>query len=137
MKQIVDAIYTRLGSVQTAGTFHALLNGRYYHLTGPQNIGFPNAIYSLDGFENLDQFDGSRIMSGAVTFDIYCEAKAGISVCMDIEEALFTLLDQQNLNPASPYGPLAIQCVSRGVPSFNDEFVIMTTTYSLFSTRTA
>lgn len=137
MKQIVDAIYTRLGSVQTAGTFHALLNGRYYHLTGPQNVAFPNAIYSLDGFENLDQFDGSRIMSGAVTFDIYCEAKAGISVCMDIEEALFTLLDQQNLNPASPYGPLAIQCVSRGVPSFNDEFVIMTTTYSLFSTRTA
>ena len=137
MKQIVDAIYTRLGSVQTAGSFHALLNGRYYHLTGPQNVAFPNAIYSLDGFENLDQFDGSRIMSGAVTFDIYCEAKAGISVCMDIEEALFTLLDQQNLNPASPYGPLAIQCVSRGVPSFNDEFVIMTTSYSLYSTRTA
>ena len=137
MKQIVDAIYTRLGSVTSGGSFHQLLNGRYYHLTGPQNVAFPNAIYSLDGFEILDQFDGSRIMSGAVTFDIYCEAKAGISVCMDIEEALFTLLDQQNLNPASPYGSLAIQCVSRGVPSFNDEFVIMTTTYSLFSTRTA
>jgi len=137
MKQIVDAIYTRLASVQTPGSFHALLDGRYYHLTGPQNVAFPNATYSLDGFENLNQFNGSRILSGAVTFDIYCEAKAGISVCMDIEEALFTLLDQQNLNPASPYGPLAVQCASRGVPSFNDEFVIMTTTYSLSSTRTA
>ena len=137
MKQIVDAIYTRLGSVTSTGSFHDRVGGRYYHLTGPQNVAFPNCIYSLDGFENADQFNGSRILSGAVTFDIYCEAKDGISVCMDIEEALFTLLDQQNLTVASPYGQLAIQCVSRGVPSFNDEFVIMTTTYSLFSTRTA
>ena len=137
MKQIVDAIYTRLGSVTSGGSFHQLLGGRYYHLTGPQNVAFPNCIYSLDGFENLDQFNGSRIMSGGVSFDIYCEAKAGISVCMDIEEALFVLLDQQNLTVASPYGPLAIQCVARGVPSFNDEFVIMSSTYSLFSTRNA
>ena len=137
MKQIVDAIYTRLASAQGAGSFHALLGGRYYHLTGPQNVAFPNCVYSLDGFENLDQFDGSRIMSGGISFDIYCEAKAGISVCMDIEEALFTLLDQQNLAVSSPYGPLAIQCVARGVPSFNDEFIIMSSTYSLFSTRTA
>lgn len=137
MKQIVDAIYTRLASVTSAGSFHALLDGRYYHLTGPQNVAFPNCVYSLDGFENLDQFNGSRILNGAVTFDIYCEAKGGISVCMDIEEALFVLLDQQNLTVTAPYGPLAVQCISRGVPSFNDEFIIMTPSYSLFSTRTA
>ena len=137
MKQIVDAIYTRLASVTSGGSFHQLLNGRYYHLTGPQNVAFPNCIYSLDGFENADQFNGSRILSGAITFDISCEAKGGISVCMDIEEALFTLLDQQELSVSSPYGILSVQCISRGVPSFNDEFVIMTPSYSLYSTRTA
>ena len=137
MKQIADAIYTRLSAVQTGGSFHALVGGRYYHLTGPQNIEFPNAIYAFDGFENADQFDGSRILSGAVTFDIYCEAKGGISVCMDIEEALYTLLDQQQLSVSSPYGTLSVQCISRGVPSFSDEFVIMTPSYSLYSTRTA
>jgi hypothetical protein len=56
---------------------------------------------------------------------------------MDIEEALFTLLDQQELSVSSPYGILSVQCISRGVPSFNDEFVIMTPSYSLYSTRTA
>ena len=137
MKQIVDAIYTRLASSTGTGSFHDLLGGRYYHLSGPQNVAFPNAVYSLDGVENLNQFDGSRILLGAVTFDIYCEAKAGIAVCMDIEEALFTLLDQQNLTAVAPYRTIAVQCVSRGVPSFNDEFVIMTTTYSLSSTRAA
>jgi hypothetical protein len=137
MKQIIDAIYTKLASVQTAGSFHGLLDGRYYHLTGPQNVTFPNAIYGLDGMENSDQFGGSRILNGALTFDIYCEAKAGVAVCMDIEEALYTLLDQQQLTVSAPYGPMQVQCVSRGVPSFNDEFVILTTTYSLFSTRTA
>ena len=137
MKQIADAIYNRLSAVQNGGSFHDLLGGRYYHLTGPQNIAFPNAIYAFDGFENADQFDGSRILSGAVTFDIYCEAKGGISVCMDIEEALYTLLDQQQLSVSSPYGTLSVQCISRGVPSFSDEFVIMTPSYSLYSTRTA
>ena len=137
MKQVVDAIYTKLASVQTPGSFHALVGGRYYHLTGPQNIEFPNCIYGLDGMQNEDQYNGSRVMNGALTFDIYCEAKAGISACMDIEEALFTLMDQQVLAGAGAYGDVFVQCVSRGVPSSNDEFVILTTTYSIFSTRTA
>ena len=137
MKQLVDAIYSKLGSVQSGGTFHALLNGRYYHLSGPQNVAFPNCVYSLDSVENMDQFDGSRTLMGSVTFDIFCEAKAGVSVCMDIEEALFSLLDQQNLSVSAPYGEMAMQCVARGVPSFNDEFIVLTTSYSIFSTRTA
>lgn len=137
MKQLVDAIYDKLSSVQSAGTFHALLNGRYYHLSGPQNVAFPNCVYSLDAVENMDQFNGSRILTGSVSFDIFCEAKAGLVVCMDIEEALFGLLDQQNLTVTAPYGEMALQCVSRGVPSFNDEFVVLTTSYSIFSTRTA
>ena len=137
MKQIVDAIYARLGSATSAGTFHALLDGRYYHLSGPQNAAFPNCAYSLDAVENLDQFDGSRILTGSISFDIFCEAKAGISVCMDIEEALFGLLDQQNLNASSPYGTVSVQCISRGVPSFNDEFIVLTTSYSIYTTRTA
>jgi len=137
MKQVVNAIYTKLASVTSAGSFHDLVGGRYYHLSGPQNVAFPNCVYGMDGMENADQFNGSRILNGGITFDIYCEAKAGVSVCMDIEEALFTLLDQQRLTASSPYGDVVLQCVSRGVPSFNDEFVILTTTYSIFSTRTS
>jgi len=137
VKQIVDAIYNRLAAVQTGGSFHSLLGGRYYHLTGPQNVAFPNAVYSVDGMENADQFNGSRILSGSITFDIFCEAKAGVSVCMDIEEALYTLLDQQELAASSPYGTVSLQCISRGVPSFGDEFIILTTSYSIYSTRTA
>lgn len=137
MKQILDGIYTRLGSVVSGGSFHALLGGRYYHLSGPQNVAFPNAVYSLDAAESSAVFNGSRIISGALSFDIYCEAKAGISVCMDIEEALYGLLDQQNLALSSPYGNMAVRCLSRGVPSFNDEFVILTTTYSIYTTRNA
>lgn len=137
MKEIVDAIYSRLSSVTAGGSFHALLNGRYYHLSGPQNVAFPNAIYSLDAVENSNQFDGSRIVTGALSFDIFCEAKGGIATCMTIEEALFTLLDQQNLTAASPYGIVSVQSVSRGVPSFTDEFVILSSTYSIYTTRTA
>jgi hypothetical protein len=138
MKAVAAAIHTRLGSSTGAGSFHALLQGRYYHVEAPQNTAFPLAVWTLEGIENEDQFDASRILRGTVTFDIYCEAKAGAAVAMDIEEALYTLLDQQNLTVGGgTYGTTAMQCISRGVPSATDEFIVMSTTYSLFTTRIA
>ena len=138
MKAVASAINTRLASAQGAGSFHALVGGRYYHVEAPQNTAFPLAVWTLDGIENEDQFDASRILRGTVTFDIYCEAKAGAAVAMDIEEALYTLLDQQNLTVGGgTYGTTAMQCISRGVPSATDEFIVMSTTYSLFTTRIA
>jgi hypothetical protein len=137
MKTVVDAIYTKLASAQGAGSFHALVGGRYYHVEAPQNTAFPLAVYTLDSVDNEDQFGGSRILRGAVTFDIYCEARTGAAVAMDIEEALFTLLDQQALTGTSPYGTVTLQCLARGVPSATDEFVVISTSYSLFTTRNA
>jgi hypothetical protein len=138
MKAVAAAINTRLASAQGAGSFHALVGGRYYHVEAPQNTAFPLAVWTLEGIENEDQFDASRILRGTVTFDIYCEAKAGAAVAMDIEEALYTLLDQQNLTVGGgTYGTTAMQCISRGVPSATDEFIVMSTTYSLFTTRIA
>ena len=138
MKAVASAINTRLASAQGAGSFHALVSGRYFHVEAPQNTAFPLAVWTLEGIENEDQFDASRILRGTVTFDIYCEAKAGAAVAMDIEEALYTLLDQQNLTVGGgAYGTTAMQCISRGVPSATDEFIVMSTTYSLFTTRIA
>ena len=137
MKNVVDAIYTKLASATGAGSFHALVGGRYYHVEAPQNTAFPLAVYTLESVDNEDQFGGSRILRGTVTFDIYCEAKAGAAAAMDIEEALFTLLDQQALTGSSPYGTVTLQCIARGVPSATDEFVVLSTSYSLFTTRNA
>ena len=138
MKAVAAAIHTRLGSSTGAGSFHALVSGRYYHVEASQNTAFPLAVWTLEGIENEDQFDASRILRGTVTFDIYCEAKAGAAAAMDIEEALYTLLDQQNLTVSGgAYGTTAMQCISRGVPSATDEFIVMSTTYSLFTTRIA
>jgi hypothetical protein len=137
MKNVVDAIYTKLASATGAGSFHALVGGRYYHVEAPQNTAFPLAVYTLESVDNEDQFGGSRILRGTVTFDIYCEAKAGAAAAMDIEEALFTLLDQQGLTGSSPYGTVTLQCIARGVPSATDEFVVISTSYSLFTTRNA
>ena len=138
MKALAAAIHTRLGSATGAGSFHALVSGRYFHVEAPQNTAFPLAVWTLEGIANEDQFDGSRIMRGSVTFDIYCEAKAGAAAAMDIEEALFTLLDQSTLTVAGgTYGNATLQCVARGTPTASDEFVIISVTYSLFSTRIA
>ena len=138
MKAVAAAIHTRLGSATGAGSFHALLQGRYYHVEAPQNTAFPLAVWTLDAVDNDDQFDGSRILRGSVSFDIYCEAKAGAATAMDIEEALFGLLDQQALTVSgSTYGTAVLRCISRGVPSATDEFMVITTTYSLFTTRIA
>jgi len=138
MKNVVDAIYTKLASATGAGSFHALVGGRYYHVEAPQNTAFPLAVYTLESVDNEDQFGGSRILRGTVTFDIYCEAKAGAAAAMDIEEALFSLLDQQALSVGgSTYGTATLQCLARGMPAASDEFIIITTTYSLFTTRIA
>jgi hypothetical protein len=137
MKNVVDAIYTKLASATGAGSFHALVFGRYYHVEAPQNTAFPLAVYTLESVDNEDQFGGSRILRGAVTFDIYCEAKAGAATAMDIEEALFTLLDQQDLTGSSPYGTVTLQCLARGVPSATDEFIVIISSYSIFTTRNA
>ena len=138
MKAVAAAIHTKLGSATGSGTFHALVGGRYYHVEAPQNTAFPLAVWTLDAVDNDDQFDGSRILRGSVSFDIYCEAKAGAAAAMDIEEALFGLLDQQALTVSgSTYGTAVLRCISRGVPSATDEFMVITTTYSLFTTRIA
>lgn len=138
MKDVVAAIYTKLGSVTTAGSFHALLNGRYYHMEAPQNTGFPLAVFSVSGVDNDDHFNGSRILRGAVNFDIYCEGRLGAAAAMDIEEALMVLLDQQTLTVGgSTYGSANLQCLARGLPSASDEFVIVSPAFSLFTTRIA
>ena len=146
MKQIAAAIYAKLGSVTTPGSFHALMNGRYYYLQAPQNTGFPLCVYSIDSIGQEDQFGGSRILTANVSFDLYFEDKAGTAAVFDVEEALMTLLDQAQLTvldptvppvPSTTYGRVTLQCLSRGVPSVNDEFIVSTATYSLFSTRTA
>ena len=138
MKQIATAIYAKLGSVTTAGSFHALMNGRYYYLQAPQNTGFPLCVYTIDSMGNEDQFGGSRILTANVSFDLYFEDKAGTAAVFDAEEALMTLLDQAQLTVSgSTYGTVTLQCLSRGVPSVNDEFIVSTATYSLFTTRTA
>lgn len=138
MKAVADAIHARLGSATGAGSFHALVSGRYYHMEAPQNTAFPMSVWTLEGIDNEDQFSGSRILRGSVSFDIYCEAKAGAGAAMDIEEALFGLLDQQALSVSGgTYGAATLQCLARGMPAANDEFIVMNTTYSLFTTRIA
>jgi hypothetical protein len=138
MKPVAAAIHTKLGSATGAGSFHALLSGRYYHVEAPQNTAFPLAVWTLDAVDNDDQFGGSRILRGTLTFDIYCEGKAGAAAAMDIEEALYALLDQQALAVSGgTYGNVTLQCISRGLPSATDEFMVMSTTYSIFTTRVA
>ena len=138
MKEVVAAIYTKLSSATGTGTFHDLLGGRYYYMEAPQNTAFPLSVYTVEGVENEDQFGGSRILRGTVAFDIYAEAKGGAAAAMDIEEALLSLIDQQQLSVSgSTYGSLTLQCLSRGVPSATDEFVVLSTTYSMHTTRIA
>ena len=138
MKPVAAAIHTRLGSATGAGSFYQLIGTRYYHVEAPQNTAFPMAVWTLEGIDNEDQFDGSRILRGSVSFDIYCEGRLGAAAAMDIEEALYTLLDQQNLAVSGgTYGTATLQCIARGTPTASDEFIIITTTYSLFTTRIA
>ena len=138
MKAVAAAIHTRLGSATGAGSFYALVSGRYYHVEAPQNTAFPMAVWNLEGIDNEDQFDGSRIIRGSVSFDIFCEGRLGAAAAMDIEEALFTLLDQQTLSVSGgTYGTATLQCLARGLPTASDEFMIITTTYSIFTSRVA
>lgn len=136
MKDIVQAIESRLATSTGAGGFHALLDGRYYHMEGPQNVAFPHCVYTLDPVDNANQYDGTHVLNGSITFDIYCVARLGAVAAMDIEEALFTLLDQQELAMGvSLYRTASLQCAVRGVPSATDEFIVISTTYTIFTTR--
>jgi hypothetical protein len=138
VKPIIAAIYTKLASVTSAGSFHALVGGRYYHVEAPQNSAFPVCVYTLADVVNDNRFGGSRINRSLLTFTTYCEARQGADVAMDIDEALFTLLDQQVLPVSgSTYGNLNVQCIMRGAPYASEEFIVMNSTYSLFSTRIA
>jgi len=137
MKPVIAAIYTKLGSVTTGGSFHALLQGRYYHVEAPQNVPFPVCTYRLMDVASDPRFGGSKIKRGILQFSIFTEARLGADAAIDIEEALFGLLDQQVLTVAGgTYGDVTLQCIARGVPYATEEFIILNTTYSIFSTRT-
>lgn len=137
MKPVLAAIYARLGSATGAGSFHALLGGRYFHMEAPQNTAFPLCTYRLMDVASDPRFGGSKINRGILQFSIFAEARLGADAASDIEEALFDLLDQQTLTvTGGTYGNVTLQCLGRGVPYATEEFIILNTTYSIFSTRT-
>jgi hypothetical protein len=106
-------------------------------MEAPQNTAFPLCTYRLMDVASDPRFGGSKINRGILQFSIFAEARLGADAASDIEEALFALLDQQTLTvTGGTYGNVTLQCLGRGVPYATEEFIILNTTYSIFSTRT-
>ena len=44
-QNVLEALYTKLTAVQTAGTVHALTGGRIHHAQAPHNSDLPHLVY--------------------------------------------------------------------------------------------
>lgn len=144
---IINAIYTLLRSVQTAGSFYAFVGGRIYDTFAPPNPTLPFALVSIITDTVQPYFTDDGIL---VDFqvDVYVPMDTSIGgpkATRTIGDAGYALLHRSAIT-VTGYAGCSILCQSR-TPGLDTEFISGgstqqdayrdSRTYRLFGTGTA
>lgn len=134
-KAITDAIYAQLIASQGAGTLHAAVSGRIYHVVAPENATLPLVVFGAVSSQPSVNFDGSTTETVRVEFTIYGQGfEAGAAAAQAIDDKLLAAIEGQVLSPTG-YDRLTIRCESRGVASAVEDAVGITSVYRCVGTR--
>lgn len=122
-QSIVDALYTALTTVQTAGSFYALLGGRIYDTFAPSSPTLPFAVFNIITDEVQHYFSHDDILCD-VQLDVYGRmdtSAGGPKVARNIGDLGYALLDRAAIT-ITGYSGCSILCQSR-TPGLDTEFI--------------
>ena len=115
--EITKAIYTKLISVQTSGSFYDDMGGRIYVGQAPPDLVAPFAIVTLISEEHGYYFDGAADddATALVQLDIYTTKDAGLTAHQLTSETVQALINRASLSTVSS-GTVQVYITDFGAP---------------------
>jgi len=129
-QELVNAIYTKLTAVQTAGTLYDDVGGRIYYGVAPDDALLPLVLIDLV-YENVESsFGTDRVDTASFQIDIFGSIKLGVVAVGNLEIKLFNLLNSVTLS-ATDYNNVSVECKTRNQRSIGDEAHQITSEYDV------
>lgn len=142
---IRDSIYAKWIASQGAGTVYAAVGGRLYETAAPQMATAPCLVYSVTA-DPVETFMGGYVSESA-TLDVAIFVSKGNQDNQEpgggsdgaiaagaIEEKVYTLLHGVSLT-CSGRDRALVTCLSRGVPSIEDDAHVNRSAYLVRATK--
>ncbi len=137
-KAIADAIYAKLGSDTSAGSFHASVGGRYYHIESEEGAEVPLCIYAVSEPATPEMhFDSKEYETWRFAFVVYVSRTASGNPdveAMTIDGKLRTLLHNAALTVTGYAGVKAV-CERSGFCSADGSAMQVESVYRIFGAR--
>lgn len=137
--EFMKAMYGKLTEVVDVGppvdynAFYDAVGGRIYAAEGPPTATFPLCIFNIESMTSTTLF-GNRIQSSAsFVITIFADAANGPDSIIDIEKLLHTHLNEKNITVES-HDRGFVRNTSRGVISYEDQLIEVSSTYSMIAT---
>lgn len=128
--ELMKAVFTKLNS---DNSFKTAVGGRISALQAPSETAFPLCIYSLDEVNTQRFFSGKVQQRATVVVGLFAEADSGADSIVDLEELLFTLLDEESLTVAG-HDRGFVRGINRGTPSIEGELLQLESTFEIVAT---
>lgn len=137
MIAILQSLSTKLTSTAATSWFQSL-GGRVYLDEAPANVSLPLCRYSVVDHAIQPSFNTAIIGFERITieFEQFFPHSSGANVAAVSAEALDGLLNQAVLNPTG-YDRVVLRAESRGVPTMEDDAVVVRSTYVGVGVRTS
>lgn len=144
---IIDAIATKLLSVQTPGSAYAAVSGRIYDTEAPENIALPLIIFTIVADPVIPYFtiDSIQVEFQVDVYGPIVGTTSGPKATRTIGDTIYALLQRSTLN-ITGYTGCSILCQSRA-PGLDMDLIVGgrtsqdayrdTRTYRLFGTGTS
>lgn len=131
---VSTAIYTKMTSVQTGGSFYALVGGRIYFAQARDEITIPCAIVTIVSDVPDEYFAGSDLDAN-YQVEIYSPRTSTPETAQAIADALYSLMHRTAIT-ISNHTAGQTWCVDKGAPFPDDDSYGINTQWRIFATAT-
>lgn len=135
MSQAVKtALYTKLTTDKSAGSFYDDVGGRIYELQGTDDADLPLMTYEVTSSPVQGLYNGTIIEKSQVILTLYGHRRLGAQALGDIEAKLFTLVNQATLDPTGYDDNSIMICLDRDRRTVFEEIIVSESVYSIEAT---
>lgn len=120
MQAIIDGIYTKLTTDQSAGTLYDDVDGRIGNAQPTQDQPLPFVSFFFPVTPVFLTFGSSNSHGSVLQVDIYHDADSGAKACRALADKAFSLLNRSSIT-ATGWNGVRLLCVERGDPEREED----------------
>lgn len=135
---IPEAVKTWIANESSGSSFREAVGDRYYHVSAPDNTGYPLAVFTVtQAAEPQNFFGGGAYEIWRIGWTIWVDPNtASDADALAIDAKLFARLNLKTLAPTG-YDRAVCRCVRRGACSIDEEGFRVDSEYELRGARTS